>query len=139
MPRAFQNSGVGARILQDIAAARSVAVDNTGNLAKSRYERLLGELLDLLNQATRIQIEILNAMRGQLNQEIANEQSLTAQAVERATGKILLEIKMNTLYNLKTDENGDLKITQARVFLETHPQKVTKLCEIYGMEFNSID
>jgi len=82
MPRAFQNSGVGARILQDIAAARSVAVDNTGNLAKSRYERLIGELVDLLNQATRIQIEILNAMRGQLNAEIANEQSLTAQAVE---------------------------------------------------------
>ena len=60
---------------------------------------------------------------------------LIARAVERATGRMLLEIKMNTLYNLKVDENGDLKITKARVFLETHPQKVAKLCRIYGMEF----
>jgi hypothetical protein len=64
---------------------------------------------------------------------------LTAQAIERKTGKVLLEIKMNTLYNLKTDENGELKIIKARVFLETHPQKVAKLCQIYGMDFNSID
>jgi len=78
MPPAFINSGVGARIQQDIAAARSVAVDNTGNLAKSRYERLLEELRDYLNQATRIQIEILNAIRGQLTAEIANEQTLNA-------------------------------------------------------------
>ena len=60
---------------------------------------------------------------------------LTARAVERATGKVLLEIKMNTLYNLKVDENGELKISKARVFLETHPQKVATLCQIYGMEF----
>lgn len=62
---------------------------------------------------------------------------LTARAVERSTGKVLLEIKMNTLYNLKIDEKGEYKITRARVFLETHPQKVAKLCEIYGMEFSS--
>ena len=60
---------------------------------------------------------------------------LTARAIERSTGNVLLEIKMNTLYNLKTDENGELKIITARVFLETHPQKVAKLCQIYGMEF----
>jgi hypothetical protein len=64
---------------------------------------------------------------------------LTAQAIERSTGKILLQIKMNTLYNLKVDEKGDLKITKARVFLETHPQKVAKLCQIYGMEFSKIE
>jgi len=63
---------------------------------------------------------------------------LTAQAIQRSTGKVLLEIKMNTLYNLKIDENGELKITKARVFLETHPQKVAKLCQIYGMDVNSI-
>jgi len=60
---------------------------------------------------------------------------LTAQAVNRATGEVLLTIKMNTLYNLKTDENGEFKIIKARVFLETHPQKAAKLCQIYGMKF----
>ncbi|MBN2074654.1 MAG: hypothetical protein JW762_03800 [Dehalococcoidales bacterium] len=62
---------------------------------------------------------------------------LTARAIQRSTGKVLLEIKMNTLYNLKIDDNGDLKITKARVFLETHPQKVATLCQIYGMDTNS--
>jgi len=63
---------------------------------------------------------------------------LTAQAINRSTGEVLLTIKMNTLYNLKLDEKGDFKITKARVFLETHPQKVTKLCQIYGMKSNDI-
>ncbi len=60
---------------------------------------------------------------------------LTARAVNRATGEVLLTIRMNTLYNLKTDENGELKIVKARVFLETNPEKAAKLCRIYGMEF----
>ena len=34
----------------------------------------------------------------------------------------LLEIKMKTLYNLKVDNNGEMKIIKARVFLETHPE-----------------
>lgn len=78
MPPAFRNSTVGARILQDIAAARAVAVDNAGNLARSRYERLLEELQELLNQGTAILIEILNARRGQLSQEIRDEQAAAA-------------------------------------------------------------
>ena len=60
---------------------------------------------------------------------------LTARTIERATGRVLLEIKMNTLYNLRFDENGEPKITKARVFLETNPHKAAKLCQIYGMEF----
>ncbi|MFH1438596.1 MAG: hypothetical protein ABIJ56_23005 [Pseudomonadota bacterium] len=78
MPPEFRNASIGIRILQDIAAAKSVAVDNAGNLARSRFERLLMDLQDLLNQATAIQIEILNALRGELKQEIMNELEISA-------------------------------------------------------------
>lgn len=78
MPPEFRNASIGIRILQDIAAAKSVAIDNAGNLARSRFERLMSELQDLLNQATAIQIEILNAVRGELKQEILNELELSA-------------------------------------------------------------
>ena len=78
MPPAYRNSTVGARILQDIAAARAVAVDNAGNLARSRYRRLLEELQELLNQSTAILIEILNARRGELTQEMRDEQMASA-------------------------------------------------------------
>jgi len=88
MPPEFRNASIGIRILQDIAAAKSVAVDNAGNLAKSRFERLLSELQDLLNQATAIQIEILNAMRGELKQEIMNELEITAPTEKAAKPKV---------------------------------------------------
>ena len=61
MPAAFRNSSVGARILQDISVAKSFAIDNAGDLARGRYQRLLDELQDLQNQTTAILIEILNA------------------------------------------------------------------------------
>ena len=85
-PPAFQNSTVGARVLQDIAAARAVAIDNAGNLARGRYQRLLEELQELLNQSTAILIEILNARRGELTQEMLDEQ---ATAVPTRTTRVV--------------------------------------------------
>ncbi|MBI2894773.1 MAG: hypothetical protein HYY06_14555 [Deltaproteobacteria bacterium] len=73
-PGEFRSSSLGARILQDISVARSLAVDAAGDLARGRYQRLLEELQDLMNQATSIQIEILNAQRGQLTQEMQQGQ-----------------------------------------------------------------
>ena len=56
------------------------------------------------------------------------------QAIERATGNVLVEIKMNVLYSLKVDANGDIKIVHVRVFLESNPQKGAKLMQTYGMK-----
>ncbi len=74
MPQAFRNSSVGARIIQDIAVAKSFAIENAGNLARGRYTRAVDELADLQNQGTAILIEILNARRGQLSQEMQQQQ-----------------------------------------------------------------
>jgi tetratricopeptide (TPR) repeat protein len=84
MPPQFTQAAAGQRIAQDIQTARTVAVDNTGNLARSRYERLLTEIQDLLNQTTRIEIEILKALRGELDLEIQTEQEANGPAVEQA-------------------------------------------------------
>ena len=56
------------------------------------------------------------------------------QAIERASGKVLVEIRMNVLYCLKIDEKKDIKIKHIRVFLESNPQKGAKLMQIYGMK-----
>ena len=56
------------------------------------------------------------------------------QAIERASGKVLVEIRMNVLYCLKIDEKKDIKIKHVRVFLESNPKKGAKLMEIYGMK-----
>lgn len=57
---------------------------------------------------------------------------LRTQAVDRATGEVLLELKMNVLYNLKIDKR-DIKITRIRVFLEGDPDKVSKLAQLYAI------
>jgi hypothetical protein len=58
---------------------------------------------------------------------------LKTQAIDRATGKVLLELKMNVLYNLKISRNKDIKITRVRVFLESDPRKVSRLSQLYGI------
>jgi len=59
---------------------------------------------------------------------------LKTEAIDRATGKVLIELKMNVLYNLRIDPNKDIKIAKVRVFLETNPHKIEKLTQIYGID-----
>ncbi len=87
MPAGFQNASVGARIVQDIGIAKGIAIENAGDLASKRYDRFIAELQELLNQATRVQIEILNALRGQISAELAGTQVAAApgREMERVT------------------------------------------------------
>jgi hypothetical protein len=59
---------------------------------------------------------------------------LRTQAIVRATGEVLVELKMNVLYNLKIDQNKDIKITKVKVFPESDPVKVAKLFQAYAMD-----
>lgn len=69
MTEAFQNSGAGSRVLQDVALAKSFAVDQTGDLARGRYNRLIDELMDLSNQVDTVEVEIVSFRRDELDQE----------------------------------------------------------------------
>jgi tetratricopeptide (TPR) repeat protein len=81
-PSAFKSSTVGARIMQDTALAKSFAIEQTGNLARGRYERLTNELQDFMNQIDAVDLEVATFERGQLSQEMQAQQ-VTA---ERAGG-----------------------------------------------------
>jgi hypothetical protein len=56
---------------------------------------------------------------------------LKTQAIDRKSGKVLLELKMNVLYSLKIDGSKDIKIAKVKVFLESNPEKVAKLAQLY--------
>jgi hypothetical protein len=58
---------------------------------------------------------------------------LKTQAIERATGEVLLELKMNVLYSLKIDGDKNIKIAKVKVFLESDPRKAAKLVELYSI------
>ncbi len=59
---------------------------------------------------------------------------LKTQAIERASGEVLLELKMNVLYGLKIDADKDIKITKVKVFLESDPRKAAKLVQLYSID-----
>ncbi|MBN1655522.1 MAG: tetratricopeptide repeat protein [Deltaproteobacteria bacterium] len=79
-PAQFRGSSLGGRILQDILVAKSFAIDQTGDIAKARYDRLIRDMQDLSNQIDTVEIEILNHMRGQLSAELQQQQSLAGQS-----------------------------------------------------------
>lgn len=91
-PGQFRNSSLGARILQDILVAKSFAIDQAGEIAKARYQRLVVEMQDLSNQIDTVEIEVLNYERGQLN--AALQQQMTA-AAESTGGEVFVSPEHN--------------------------------------------
>jgi outer membrane protein assembly factor BamD (BamD/ComL family) len=79
-PDEFKNSSLGSRILQDIFVAKSFAIDQTGDLARGRYNRLIDELNELMNQVDTVELEIATYMRGQLSQEMQQQQTEVARS-----------------------------------------------------------
>ena len=88
----FKNSSLGARILQDILVAKSFAVDQAGEIAKARYNRLVEEMQDLSNQIDTVEIEVLNHERGQLAQGL--QEQMTA-ASESTGGEVFVSSEHN--------------------------------------------
>jgi hypothetical protein len=91
-PGQFRNSSLGARILQDILVAKSFAIDQAGEIAKARYQRLVAEMQDLSNQIDTVEIEVLNYERGQL--AAALQQQMTA-AAESTGGEVFVSSEHN--------------------------------------------
>ncbi|MDD9971565.1 MAG: hypothetical protein OXR73_35310 [Myxococcales bacterium] len=79
-PSQFSASSLGQRILQDIMVAKSFAVDQAGDIAKGRYNRLIREMQDLSNQIDTVEIEVLNYERGQIDAKIKNQMTAAAES-----------------------------------------------------------
>ena len=87
------------------------------------YERCLN------HPAVQDQLSVEHIFIDEKQQEVGA--LLKTRAIDRTTGKVLLELDMNVLYNIKINSNKDIKITKVRVFLESDPAKVTKLTQLY--------
>ncbi len=87
-PSEFRSSPVGERVLEDIAIAKSFAVDQAGNSARGRYRRLIDELQNLMNQIDSVELEIATYRRGQLSQELQQQQ---LEAARRGGGQVQVD------------------------------------------------
>jgi hypothetical protein len=65
---AFKSSGLGNQVQEVLKAAREMAVEAAGDLARSRYQRNLEELAEHLRNGEKILIDITAAQRNELDQ-----------------------------------------------------------------------
>jgi tetratricopeptide (TPR) repeat protein len=86
-PSAFQSSGIGQQVQEALKLARSIAVQNAGKLAKSRYERNMDELDEHLRNGEKILIDITAAQRNLLDEKLQQGQ------VSKAESKIFGVVK----------------------------------------------
>jgi len=73
-PAKFKSSGLGNQVKEVLKIARDLAVEDAGNLARSRYQRNLEELDEHLRNGEKILIDITAAQRNELDQAIAANQ-----------------------------------------------------------------
>ncbi|MCC6521972.1 MAG: hypothetical protein IT373_04870 [Polyangiaceae bacterium] len=81
-PPSFRESPVGAEVDDNVNIARTDAVRRAGDLARKRYERNLEELREQLRNGQKILIDITNAQRNKLDQEIQSGQFSAEEALE---------------------------------------------------------
>ncbi|WP_394842421.1 hypothetical protein LZC95_35800 [Pendulispora brunnea] len=79
-PAGFQSSSLGADVKDSLQLARDLAVRNTGQLARDRYQRNLDELNEHLRNASKILIDITAAQRNQLDVAISGGQVTAAES-----------------------------------------------------------
>ncbi len=64
----FKSSGLGTQVQEVLKAARELAVEDAGDLARSRYQRNLDDLAEHLRNGQKILIDITAAQRNELDQ-----------------------------------------------------------------------
>lgn len=79
-PGGFRTSGLGTYIRDTLAAARQMAVNQAGELAKSRFRRFIAELEEHLRDGEKILIDITAAQRNLLDETIKAGQVSAAES-----------------------------------------------------------
>jgi tetratricopeptide (TPR) repeat protein len=88
---AWKSTSVANAVLTDITLQRSLTVNETGELARQRITRLLGELSHLIKRVIKIEYEILQGQKGQLEQEVIQEQQIAASGKATEIGNVRVD------------------------------------------------
>jgi hypothetical protein len=88
---AWKSTSVANAVLTDITLQRSLTVNETGELARQRVTRLVGELAQLIKRVIKIEYEILQGQKGQLEEEVAREQQISATTKATEIGNVRVD------------------------------------------------
>jgi TolA-binding protein len=88
---AWKSTAVANAVMTDITLQRSLTVNEAGDLARQRITRLAGELDALTKRVIKIEIEILGGEKGQLEEEIKQEQQVLASGKNVDVSRIIVD------------------------------------------------
>lgn len=81
-PKSFQDSPVGGDVVDNVELAKSVAIRQAGKLARLRFKRNVDELREHMRNGQKIIVDITNAQRKKLDEEIVSGQFTKEEALE---------------------------------------------------------
>jgi tetratricopeptide (TPR) repeat protein len=70
---AWKSTAVATTIYSEIGVTRALAVNETGEIARKRVERLVNELRQLITRVIKIEYEILQGEKGELEEDVKAE------------------------------------------------------------------
>ena len=77
---AWKSTNIAQTVFADLTLQRSLAVNEAGDLARRRIKRLTEELSQLIKRVIKIEFEILQGEKGELEHEVIEERSVEAGA-----------------------------------------------------------
>src|SRR5450432_3471144 len=73
----WKSTNIAQNVFADLTLQRSLAVNEAGDLARRRLKRLTEELAQLIKRVIKIEYEILAGQKGELEEEVKQEQQIT--------------------------------------------------------------
>src|SRR5215831_1690299 len=93
---AWKSTNIAQTAFADLTLQKSLAVNEAGDLARRRINRLTEELAQLIKRVIKIEYEILQGEKGALEQEVIQEQ----QIIKGGTGRRAEEIRVDDEHNI---------------------------------------
>jgi tetratricopeptide (TPR) repeat protein len=92
---AWKSTNIAQTVFADLTLQRSLAVNEAGDLARRRINRLTGELAQLIKRVIKIEYEILQGQKGALEQEVIQEQQIIVDPSKRNVEQIRVDDEHN--------------------------------------------
>jgi TolA-binding protein len=84
----WKSTNIAQNVFADLTLQRSLAVNEAGDLARRRLKRLTEELSQLIKRVIKIEFEILAGQKGELEEEVKQEQQVIHTGTGHRPGEI---------------------------------------------------
>jgi TolA-binding protein len=84
----WKSTNIAQNVFADLTLQRSLAVNQAGDLARRRLKRLTEELSQLIKRVIKIEFEILAGQKGELEEEVKQEQQVIHASTGHRAGEI---------------------------------------------------